>query len=221
MFIRVERFEFNGDFVLRTKKVMCRLGIDVITLARDTDVAIANDFAPARVGHASLDAIIEILPCVARCFECKAGFPGRIGLERFALDDLALTPIPAAPTSFGIHILIKPRIIVRPMPIMVKRILINHNLHARIRHRAAKVIVSLNVHFDFLTDAESFLLTVFLRCLDADLEFRQFVFFQSEERGRANLTLLSGVPESNVIFAQRHRFAELQRTPGAAVDGRI
>jgi len=61
-----------------------------------------------------------------------------------------------------------------------KRKLVNNHFDRCVRDWTTKVIVSLDLDFDFLPHAKSFLLTVLLGCLHVNFKLGQLVFFESE-----------------------------------------
>src|SRR5262249_46086084 len=80
-------------------------------------------------------------------------------------------------------------------------------------HRAAEVIIGLDIDLDLVAQTKSLLPAILFRSLNADLKLRQLVFFQPEERGLADIILATGVPEIDMVFAERHALGQFQRTP--------
>jgi len=63
------------------------------------------------------------------------------------------------------------------------------NFHVGIRHGPAKIIIRLHVHGHGFAEPKGFFMPVLLRHRDRHLEFRQFVFFQPEQRRAADFVM--------------------------------
>ena len=195
---------------------MLRLRINIVTLAGDAHRAIGGDFPAAGIRHAGFDAIFIILTRIARRLERERCLARGIGLDGFAFDDLTSAVVTATPAVAWRKIVIQPRIIMRMTPVMIIRVLINDQFHAGIADRPAEIIIRLNADFHFFAEAKSFLAAILLGSLHGHFEFRQFVFFEPEERGVADLPRSALVPKSHMEFAQRQVRIQLQRTPRGA-----
>src|SRR5688500_1707271 len=76
--------------------------------------------------------------------------------------------------------------------------------------------VSLNLDFDFFSEAKSFFLTVLLRSFYLNLEFRQFVLFKSKQSRGTDVVSATRVPKLNVVLAKWQLLIKLERAPHAA-----
>ena len=218
LFVRVLRAEVHRRLVAGLVEVVLRLGVDVVALARDAHGAAAGDFASARVHHARLDAELEVLPVILRRLELQHRLARRVGLERLAFKDLpAATTAKAAPASEApLVLLVEPAELARLLPREVIWVLMHDDLDRRVRHRPAKIVVGLDVDLDLVASAEGFLAPVQLRRLHGDLELRQLVFLQPEERRVADVRGLRLVAELHVVFAEPLLFGEFERRPSGA-----
>src|SRR5215217_6988775 len=101
------------------------------------------------------------------------------------------------------------------IPVVIERKLVNNQLDRCVRDWTTKVIVSLDLDFDFLAHTKGFLFPVLLRRLHFNLELRQLVFFESKQLCATDLLLKSRFPERNAVFPERQLFTELERSPRA------
>src|SRR5688572_17545987 len=77
LFVCVERFHIDSNFVLWTMDVSYETRIDVVTLSRDAHGVGGNDLATRRIHEPRLDAVFEILVViVARRVERQSRFAG-------------------------------------------------------------------------------------------------------------------------------------------------
>jgi len=93
---------------------------------------------------------------------------------------------------------------------VIKRKLVNNHFDRCVRDWTTKVIIGLNLDFDFFAHAESFLLAVLLGRLHFNFELGQLVFFESKQFRPADLLLVSLFPKRDAVFAERQLFAELE-----------
>src|SRR5688572_4391503 len=87
-------------------------------------------------------------------------------------------------------------------PVLIKRLLINDDFNGRITDGAAKVVVSLNIDFDFFAEAESLLPAILFRGLHGNFKLRQFVLLETKQFGATNAVVPALVPKLNVVFAK-------------------
>src|SRR6185295_17042141 len=106
-------------------------------------------------------------------------------------------------------IVVVPGVITWPEPVVIKRKLVNNDFDRRVRDWTTKVIVSLNLDFDFLAHAEGFLLTFLFGRLHFNFELGQFVFFESKQFCATDLLLSPRVEKRDAVFAERQLLAEL------------
>src|SRR5687768_18539982 len=95
---------------------------------------------------------------------------------------------------------VEPGIFASRKPVVIKRFLIDKQFNRRAAYRTTKVIVSLNLDFDFFSEAKSFFLTVLLRSFYLNLEFRQFVLFKSKQSRGTDVVSATRVPKLNVVL---------------------
>src|SRR2546425_1040327 len=88
LLVGIERFEFNAHLILGAIQIVRGLGIEVVTLASDTDIVVAGDFSSAGIGDAGLDSVFQILCPIAGSFKGERSLAGSIRFERLTLDDL-------------------------------------------------------------------------------------------------------------------------------------
>src|SRR5262245_22024093 len=120
--------------------------VDVITLARDSNRTAAGYFAARAVRDARFDVILEVMLNVARRVECERRAAIGVGPDLLAFDDLA--PLPAAVPVSGRDVIVVPSEIALWIPPVIERVLMDQNFYGRVGHRAAEVIIGLDVYFD-------------------------------------------------------------------------
>ncbi len=98
----------------------------------------------------------------------------------------------------------------------MKRKLVNNHFDGCVADRTAKIVISLDVDFDFLTHAKSFLSAVLLGSFHLNFELGQLVFFEPKEFCSPDVLRATLRPELNRVFSERELFTQLERSPGTA-----
>src|SRR6185369_13315453 len=94
------------------------------------------------------------------------------------LNDLTITVIGAVLIP---EVLVVPAILSTWIPVVIKGILVDNDFNGGVADRATEVVISLNAHFHFFSEAEGFLLAILFRSFDFNFELGKFVFFQSKQ----------------------------------------
>ena len=80
-----------SDFVAWPMKMVRRLRVHVIALARDAHGVAGDDFAPRRVNHAGLDAVLEVLLRLGGRVERQNRLAAGVGLEDIDIEAVVVT----------------------------------------------------------------------------------------------------------------------------------
>ena len=210
--IGIERLDIDPHAILRTIDIMLGMQVHVVLLLRHANGRIGDDFAPGGIRHASLDVIFEVLPDVPWGFKLEDDVAGGVGLQRLLLDKLFAVAVRAPIQS----LVVVPAELVRRLPMVIKRPLVDQHLHVGVGDRAAEVVVGLDAALDDVADTESLRQTILIgRRIDCYLEFGQLVLFEPQELSRADILALV-VFKFDLELAERHLVGQLELAPGAA-----
>ena len=86
---------------------------------------------------------------------------------------------------------------------MKERILIDNNFDCRVTYGTAKVVVSLNVYLNLVSQTKGFFLSILFGSCDCDLKLRKLVLLESKQPRTSDRTRVSILPELNVVLAER------------------
>ena len=184
--------------------VVLRLRHHGVALLRDGDRSFAAHFAPRRVDDARLDAIARVV-AVARRLDAHDRAAVRVRLQRLRSQHRS------AARKVG-NVVVVPGILSPRKPVAIERLLVDDRLDGRVRDRAAEVIARVDRRFDRVAEA----IELLVGRRHADLELREFVFLETEQRRVADVVVVTDL-ERDAIFAERHRVGESERGGEAAV----
>src|SRR6185369_4528867 len=114
------------------------------------------------------------------------------------------------------EVLVVPAILSTWIPVVIKGILVDNDFHGGVADRTTEVVISLNTHFHFFSEAECFLLAILFWSFYFNFELGKFVFFKSKQFCGSDGVMASGIPKVNRVLTQWELFAELERAPRTA-----
>src|SRR6266542_1200598 len=214
LIICVERLNVDLNLVIGSIEVVVGSRVDVITLTCNPHCVAASDFPTRSVSDASFNVILPILARISRSIKNQSGLAIRIGFQRLALNDLSAAS--SILKTLRTKVRVVPGILLWWSPVVVKGILINHDLNAGIIDCTAKIVVGAQRHLHFLAKSKSLFVTVDFRSSYGNFELRKFVFFQAKQICTADCVLTPFVEKDDLISTQSHRIVQLECVPGAA-----
>ena len=181
--------------------------MNIIAETGDFDIVLSGDLPTGTVQQGRGNTVFQIAIHLHRGFKFDLCLSAGIRFQRFGQNNLP--GIIALPVAAGEIIFVKPGITAKLYPMVIIILLAHLHHQFRVCHRAAKIIFSLDRGLDGIAQA-----VILPGRSNADLVFRQLIFFQTEER--RPFQRLSVLFEFDLIFAQPHFRCQSQGIKGAA-----